>query len=135
MWFTWWLERAYLGILVEDNKEKSRAWQVSGIPHTWGPASVRAWLQDNYWHIEAAPKPPNSKFRTTKSFAYQLVCGNRECNVTIQRWQKQRKPTAEEQESYKKIKGARWWSCDQSDPIEDIEVTPTLRYTEHVFGS
>ena len=139
---------AYLGLLKEDDETRNRAWQISGVPHTWGPSSVRTWLESNDWYVETAPKPPNGKFKTwavqgyvkseplKKNFAYQIKSGSKDCNITIYRWQKQRKPNAEEKEKDKHIKGARWWSSDMSDPIEQIadsnEVSPTLRYTPEV---
>ena len=35
---------AYIGVLMEDTEERNRAWMISGIPHTWGPCSVKTWL-------------------------------------------------------------------------------------------
>ena len=138
---------AYLGLLQEDDETRNRAWQISGIPHTWGPSSVKQWLTNNDWHVEAV-KPPNGKFRTwaiqgyvksdplRKNFAYQVKCGSKDCNITIYRWQKQRKPNAEEKERDKQLKGSRWWSADMSDPIEEgNEVSPTERYTPEVAAT
>ena len=136
---------AYLGLLKEDDETRNRAWQISGIPTTWGPTSVRNWLESNDWYVETMPKPPNGKFKTwavqgyvkseplKKHFAYQIKCGTKDCNITVYRWQKQRKPKAEDKENEKQIRGSRWWSADMSDPIEDTnEVSPTLRYTPEV---
>ena len=139
---------AYLGLLKEDEETRNRAWQISGIPHTWGPSSVKQWLESNDWYVEAVPKPPNGKFKTwavqgyvksdplKKNFAYQIKCGSKDCNITIYRWQKQRKPRAEDKEQDKQIKGSRWWSADMSDPIEESnEVSPTLKYSPEVAAT
>ena len=139
---------AYLGLLKEDEETRNRAWQISGVPHTWGPSSVKQWLESNDWYVEAVPKPPNGKFKTwavqgyvksdplKKNFAYQIKCGSKDCNITIYRWQKQRKPRAEDKEQDKQIKGSRWWSADMSDPIEESnEVSPTLRYSPEVAAT
>ena len=139
---------AYLGLLKEDEETRNRAWQLSGIPHTWGPSSVRTWLENNDWHVETIPKPPNGRFKTwavqgyvkseplKKHFAYQIKCGSKDCNITIYRWQKQRKPTAEDKENDKQIKGSRWWSSEMNDPIEDVdEVSPTLGFTAEVAAT
>ena len=136
---------AYLGLLKEDEETRNRAWQISGVPHTWGPSSVRTWLENNDWHVETVPKPPNGRFKTwavqgyvkseplKKHFAYQIKCGSKDCNITIYRWQKQRKQSADDQEKDKQLKGSRWWSSDMSDPIEDANVvTPTLKYTPEI---
>ncbi len=139
---------AYLGLLKEDEETRNRAWQISGAPHTWGPSSVRTWLESNDWHVESAPKPPNGRFRTwavqgyvkseplKKNFAYQIKSGEKDCSITIYRWQKDRKPSMEDKEKDKQIRGSRWWSADMSDPIDDSkEITPTEKFTPDVAAT
>ena len=139
---------AYIGLLKEDDEARNHAWQISGIPLTWGPSSVRTWLEENDWHVEMAPKPPSHRHKCwsiqgyskseplRKEFAFQLQCGSKINNITIYRWQKQRKPSKEEKEKDKQLKGARWWSSDMTDPIEDLtEVTPTLQFSPEVAAT
>lgn len=139
---------AYLGILKEDTEARNRAWQLSGVPMTWGPTTLRTWMESSGWHVENLPKAPNGRIRTwwlqgynkeepgKKTFAYQVQIGSSKCNITVQRWHKQRKPTAEEIENNKQIKGARWWSADQADPIDEMQTTaPTVRFSPEIAST
>ena len=131
---------AFLGILKEDDSDRNRAWQVSGIPSFWGPQSVKAWLQECGWTVENAMRPPNGKFKTwafqgrceghgkQSQFAYELPYGEKVHHITINHWQKKRVPTKEEAEKEQKLRGSRWWSADDTDPIEAMELSPTLKF-------
>ena len=131
---------AFLGILKEDESDRNRAWQISGIPGFWGPQSVKAWLQECGWTVENALRPPNGKFKTwafqgrceghgkQSQFAYELPNGEKVHHITINHWQKKRVPTKEEVEKEQKLRGSRWWSADDTDPIEAMAITPTQKF-------
>ena len=142
---------AFLGILKEDDSVRNRAWSVSGIPVFWGPLSVRSWLQEVGWTVESNPKPPNGKFKTwafqgrceehplQMNFAYETMHADKVQHITIQHWQKVRTPTKEEKEKERKMRGTRWWSAADEDPIEvsptqkfEPEVAPTVMETDDV---
>ena len=132
---------AFLGILKEDASVRNRAWSVSGIPAFWGPLSVRSWLQEVGWTVESNPKPPNGKFKTwafqgrceehplQMNFAYETMNADKVQRITIQHWQKVRTPTKEEKEKERKMRGTRWWSAADEDPIE---VSPTHKFEPEV---
>lgn len=111
-----------------------------------GPTSVRDWLTSIGWVVESTPRAPNFKFRswsfqgrneetvTQKHYAYELTCGSSTCHLTIKRWQKKRIPSAEEKEKEHRVRGTKWWSADQDDPVEDM-ITPTLKYESEVAAT
>ena len=135
---------AFLGILKADDSIRNRAWSVSGIPSFWGPLSVRNWLQEVGWKVENNPKPPNGKFKTwafqgrceehplQMSFAYETKNGDKMQHITVQHWQKVRTPSKEEQAKEQRMRGTRWWSADDTDPIE---VSPTHRFEPQVAAT
>ena len=135
---------AFLGILKADDSIRNRAWSVSGIPPFWGPLSVRNWLQEVGWKVENNPKPPNGKFKTwafqgrceehplQMSFAYETKNGDKMQHITVQHWQKVRTPTKEEQAKEQRMRGTRWWSADDSDPIE---ISPTHKFEPQVAAT
>ena len=137
---------AFWGYLKEDCTLRNRAWSVSGIPFTWGPTTVKAWLEEIGWTTEHLPKPPNGKYRTwafqglhsehptQRQFAYEVNCGNGTCHALVQRWQKKRVPTDEEKEQEHRAPGWRWWSADATDPIEET-ISPTQVYSTDVAAT
>ena len=81
---------------VQENK--NHAWQLSGIPSTWGPTTLRDWLVKTGWKVEPHMKPPSGRHPTwsmqghcvgkplQQSFAYEVQCGSKPCHVLITRW-------------------------------------------------
>eukprot|EP00434_Breviolum_minutum_P043821 symbB.v1.2.039081.t1/scaffold6338.1/size21769/1 len=145
---------AFLGYLKEDESDRNRAWQICGVPMHWGPQTVRSWLQDLGWKVEQNPKPPNGKYKTwafqgrmegqgkQTNFAYALDNGGKASHITIQHWNKKRTPTEEERSKETRVKGSRWWSADDTDPIEAVsptktfeaEIAPTVMETDEQDG-
>ena len=135
---------AFLGILKEDNSDRNRAWQISGIPSFWGPQSVKVWLQECGWTVENALRPPNGRYKTwafqgrcegngkQTQFAYGILNGEKVHHITINHWQKKRVPPKEEVEKEQKLRGSRWWSADDTDPIEAMEISPTQKFEAKV---
>ena len=133
---------AFLGYLMEDPTPRNHAWEISGVPFTWGPTSVKNWLVSIGWAIEAVPRAPNAKSKswsfqglfaedpTKKNFAFEVDCGSNVCHLTIHRWVKKRVPKEEEKEQEHRVRGTRWWSADNTDPME--EISPTIVYEVEV---
>ena len=135
----------FLGYLQADESDRNRAWQIFGVPHHWGPQTVRGWLQETGWKVEQTPKPPNNRYRSwafqgridgqpkQTSFAYELDNNGKSTHITIQHWFKKRVPTEEEKANEKRPRGARWCADDQ-DPIEAFAetISPTEKFEPEV---
>ena len=135
----------FLGYLQEDESDRNRAWQIFGVPHHWGPQTVRGWLQETGWKVEQTPKPPNNKYRSwafqgridgqpkQTSYAYELDNNGKSTHITIQHWFKKRTPTEEEKANEKRLRGARW-CADDTDPIEAFAetISPTVKFAPEV---
>ena len=76
------------------------------------------------------------------NFAYALDNGGKTSHITIQHWNKKRTPTEEEKSKETRVKGSRWWSADDTDPIEAVsptesfeaEIAPTVMEVEDQEG-
>eukprot|EP00435_Cladocopium_sp_Y103_P059116 s939_g21.t1 len=139
---------SWLGILVKDTETRCHAWCAFGIPTSWGPLSVRSWLEKLKWHVETTPTPPRGRgkpwcfqgYETTKptdeEFTYAVAIGGNEHpkHVSIRRWQKQRKITVTE-----RLTGPKWWGVEMlqpDDPIEvDCEESKTVSLTNDVAAT
>lgn len=127
---------ADLGIQVEDQNIKTRAWAIFGAPHSWGPESLKSWLKDNGWEVAERPSEPrrrnspwhllgyNATHPGMDSYSYTLKDLNK--YISIRKWQPHKK-TWEGNKNSSSIGGMRWWGIE--DKLDDpISVSPTQRY-------
>ncbi len=128
---------ACFGIVMPEKEEDevAHSWTMIGTPHSWGPVSVREWLERQGWAILDCTQPRRRDrpwtFRgrlpgqvTSRAFAYEIP-GNEEENtvyVHITRWEKRRKA---DEEVTPLASSKLWWSknatYEDQDPIEEVE--------------
>ena len=118
---------SFLGYQQPDMEEKPHSWIVKGAPSSWGPHTLRDWLQTKGWEINKEMKAPSGRFKTwsIKGFlpgyplktewAYEFKFGSKLGHISLERWQKKR--TIDKDEAHK-VRGAHWWCADMADPIE-----------------
>ena len=131
---------AFLGFQKPDLEERPHSWIVKGAPASWGPHTLRDWLQTKGWEINKEMKAPSGRFKTWSikgylpgyplktEWAYEFKFGTKLGHIALERWQKKR--TIDKDESHK-VRGAHWWSSDMADPIEihstkEDDITPTV---------
>ena len=142
-----------LGMLKEDSTERPRSWVCFGIPKSWGPISVKDWLENNQWLITSRPLPPKGKNKgwffqghlpgtKDNNYAYQLFPATEEQDakhIHIRKWEKVRVVDSK----ITKISGPKWWSKDNlhDDPIEEAdaevgtEVSPTIAFQSEIAAT
>ena len=123
---------AALGIQRADQSDKNHSWEVSGVPASWGPATVKKWAEDRGWVVIGKPLTPKGKFKcwglqghipgqpTLQEQAYEINMNGTVHFLTFRRWLRQRKMDASHD---KKLNGNQWWTHDENDPIEDCPPT------------
>ena len=123
---------AALGIQRADQSDKNHSWEVSGVPASWGPATVKKWAEDRGWVVIGKPLTPKGKFKcwglqghipgqpTLQVQAYEINMNGTVHFLTFRRWLRQRKMDASHD---KKLNGNQWWTHDENDPIEDCPPT------------
>ena len=124
---------AALGIVMPESQDDNtvHSWTMSGIPASWGPVSVREWLEKQGWSVMDCSQPRrrdrpwsfrgrNSDRFGTRAFAYEIQVENeKSVYVHITRWEKRRKADAEVTPL---ASSKLWWSKNATyddDPIED----------------
>ncbi len=135
---------AFLGFQKPDFEERPHSWIVRGAPASWGPHTLRDWLQSKGWEINKEMKAPSGRFKTWSikgylpgyplkmEWAYEFKFGTKLGHIALERWQKRRSIDTDETH---KVRGAHWWSSDMDDPIEidatkEDDITPTLLDTQ-----
>jgi len=140
-----------LGILKEDVTERPRSWVCFGIPKSWGPISLKDWLENNQWVLAGRPLPPKGKNKgwffqghlpgtKENNYAYELFAATEEHeakHIYIRKWEKVRVVDSK----ITRISGPKWWSKDNlhDDPIEEVEskdaemeVSATLKFQPEI---
>ena len=112
-----------------DDDEHIHSWSLSGAPPSWGPVTLREWLEKQGWAVMDTTQPRKRhlpwSFRgrmagkpNDRSFSYEVE-GEESNNfyVLVKRWEKRRQP-----DESTPIAGAgqRWWHKSATfDPIEE----------------
>ena len=124
---------AALGIQKADQSDKNHSWEVSGVPASWGPATVKKWAEERGWVVIGKPLSPKGRFKcwglqghipgqpSLQEQAYEISMNGEVHFLTFKRWFRPRKVDVNHD---KKLTGNQWWTHDASDPIEDCP--PTL---------
>ena len=117
-----------LGLQTKGDSVQARAWNIFGLPTTWGPTTVAEWMTERGWKIQGGVRPPLNGRRPwfmhavheqkpeLTSFAYQFPYGNGNVrNISVRPYQKIRKAEAEPQ----RLVSNAWFGKDAPDPLND----------------
>jgi len=132
---------ASFGVVMPASEDDTHlfSWALAGAPSSWGPVTLREWLEKQGWAVMDTTQPKRRNlpwsFRgrmagqpNQRSFSYELVdFEGKKFYIHIKRWEKKRKVD----EQAKPISGPRWWhkAANYDDPIEDDDQTTEITQT------
>ena len=94
-----------LGVTMEDKTERAHSWVCHGIPSSWGPLTVKEFLEKHSWKLSVRPSPPKGRNKgwfivgyvegkQDPSYTYLLCAaaeGQSERHVSVRKWEKVRR--------------------------------------------